>query len=91
VLERLEKRGIALPSTPSEINPKEAEIVRADDGSWRLFFEYAHDDRSKIGMASSAGVDGPWTVQKPLFESRPGWDECGTSALDPSSAPEGYR
>lgn len=74
-LECLEKRGIALPSTPSEINPKEAEIVQADDGSWRLFFEYAQDDRSKIGIAASSCVDGPWTVQKPLFESRAGWDE----------------
>ena len=74
-LTRLEKRGIALPSMPSYLNPKEAEIVRADDGTWRLFFEYANDDRSKIGIASSDRVDGPWTVEKPLFEARPGWDE----------------
>ncbi len=74
-LERLVKRGIALASTATEVNPKEAEIVRADDGSWRLFFEYANDDRSKIGIASSPNVDGPWTVQKALFEARPGWDE----------------
>ncbi len=74
-LERLEKRGIALPSTPTEINPKEAEIVRADDGSWRLFFEYANEGRSKIGIASSPHVAGPWTVGEPLFEARPGWDE----------------
>jgi predicted GH43/DUF377 family glycosyl hydrolase len=74
-LERLEKRGIALPSTTDVMNPKEAEIVRADDGSWRLFFEYAHDDRSKIGVASAAHVGGPWSVQKPLFAARPGWGE----------------
>jgi predicted GH43/DUF377 family glycosyl hydrolase len=89
-LECLEKRGIALPSKPTELNPKEAEIVHADDGSWRLFFEYANDDRSKIGIASSPRVDGPWTVQKPLFEARPGWEDwhlstgpviCGGDAL----------
>ncbi|MFN2461814.1 MAG: hypothetical protein ABR591_14230 [Candidatus Velthaea sp.] len=74
-LERLEKRGIALPSTPTETNPKEAEIVLADDGTWRLFFEYAQEGRSKIGIASAPRVNGPWTVQKPLFEARPGWDE----------------
>lgn len=74
-LERLEKHGIALLSTPETTNPKEAEIVRADDGTWRLFFEYAHDDRSKIGIASSAHVSGPWTVGEPLFSARPGWDE----------------
>lgn len=74
-LQRLTKRGIALPSTPSEQNPKEAEIVRAADGSWRLFFEYAHEDRSKIGIASAPRVDGPWTVLQPLFAARPGWDD----------------
>ena len=58
-LEWLEKRGIALPSTPIATNPKEAEIVRAADGTWRLFFEYAHEDRSKIGIASAPAVDGP--------------------------------
>ncbi len=74
-IECLEKRGVALTSTAREGNPKEAEIVPAADGSWRLFFEYANDDRSKIGIASASRVDGPWTVQQPLFEARPGWDE----------------
>jgi predicted GH43/DUF377 family glycosyl hydrolase len=73
-LHRLEKRGIALPSTPTHQNPKEAEIVRADDGTWRLFFEYAEDDRSKIGIAKAPRVDGPWIVQPPLFQARDGWD-----------------
>ncbi|HEY0798488.1 MAG TPA: hypothetical protein VGD50_05020 [Candidatus Baltobacteraceae bacterium] len=73
-LECLVKRGIALPSTQSARNPKEAEIVQAGDGSWRLFFEYAHDERSKVGIARATSVDGPWTVQAPLFEARPGWD-----------------
>ena len=74
-LERLEKRGIALPSTPEALNPKEAEIVPVEDGTWRLFFEYAHDGRSKIGIASSSSVAGPWTVGALLFEARAGWDE----------------
>jgi predicted GH43/DUF377 family glycosyl hydrolase len=74
-LERLEKRGIALPSAPQAMNPKEAEIVAVDDGTWRLFFEYAHEGRSKIGIASAPAVSGPWTVGRPLFEARPGWDE----------------
>lgn len=73
-LQALEKRGIALPSTPTHRNPKEAEIVRADDGTWRLFFEYAEDERSKIGVARAPRVDGPWTVQPPLFGARDGWD-----------------
>ncbi len=74
-LRHLAKRGIALASSEATRNPKEAEIVRADDGSWRLFFEYAHDDRSKIGIARSPNVDGPWQVLPPLFEARPElWD-----------------
>lgn len=72
---RLEKRGIALASSDRAANPKEATIVRAPDGTWRLFFEYAHDDRSKIGIARSLEVAGPWEVLPPLFEARPGaWD-----------------
>ena len=69
-LRHLVKRGIALASSAAARNPKEAEIVRAEDGSWRLFFEYAHDDRSKIGVARSSNVDGPWQVLPPLFEAR---------------------
>ncbi len=71
----LRKNGVALSSTPSCENPKEATIVQAKDGSWRLFFEYASGDASKIGIAAAPGVKGPWTVQTPLFEARPDlWD-----------------
>ena len=74
-IDRLEKRGIAMPSTVTHRNPKEAEITVGVDGTWRLFFEYAHEDRSKIGLASAPRVDGPWTVEQALFVARPGWDE----------------
>ena len=71
----LRKRGIALASSERAANPKEATIARAPDGSWRLFFEYAHDNRSKIGLAQSSSVAGPWEVLPPLFERREGsWD-----------------
>src|SRR5271166_4577379 len=74
-LEHLEKRGIALGSSEAARNPKEATIVRVADGSWRLFFEFAHEDRSKIGIARSARVEGPWEVLTPLFDARPeAWD-----------------
>ena len=72
---RLQKRGIALPSSDAFMNPKEATIVQSADGTWRLFFEYAHEDKSKIGIAKSGSVDGPWQVLTPLFEARPDrWD-----------------
>ena len=71
----LEKQGARLPSTAEAANPKEATIVHIKDGTWRLFFEYAADGASKIGLAAAAHVGGPWTVQTPLFEARPGgWD-----------------
>ena len=71
----LEKRGVRLTSTPEAANPKEATLVSVADGTWRLFFEYAAGGASKIGLASSPNVAGPWTVQTPLFSARPGqWD-----------------
>jgi predicted GH43/DUF377 family glycosyl hydrolase len=73
--EHLEKRGVALPSVPQRENPKEATIVAASDGSWRLFFEYAADGASKVGIAISDSVDGPWRVLDPPFASRAqSWD-----------------
>ncbi len=71
----LTKQGIALTTSAQHGNPKEATIVRVNDGSWRLFFEYAQDDKSKIGLARSANVGGPWEVLDPLFDARPGtWE-----------------
>jgi len=73
---QLKKRGTILPWTAERKNPKEATVVKAADGSWRMFFEYAHDDRSKIGIARGPAVDGPWTVDEPLFEARAkSWDD----------------
>jgi predicted GH43/DUF377 family glycosyl hydrolase len=71
----LQKKGIALESSEQLVNPKEATIVQASDGTWRLFFEYANEGKSKIGLARSANVAGPWHVLSPLFERRPqSWD-----------------
>jgi len=73
--DHLEKRGVRLPSTPEAANPKEVTITQARDGTWRLFFEYADGGASKIGLASSPAVDGPWTILPPPFAARPGcWD-----------------
>lgn len=84
----LRKRGIALESSPAAANPKEATIVQAPDGSWRLFFEYAHENKSKIGIARSQDVAGPWRILPPLFEARPGtWDNwhLSTGPIDDSN------
>lgn len=71
----LHKRGVMLPPTAGYANPKEATVVQVPDGSWRLFFEYAADEASKIGLASAPAVNGPWTLLPSPVEARPGrWD-----------------
>ncbi|HEY3413651.1 MAG TPA: hypothetical protein VGM51_11445 [Armatimonadota bacterium] len=71
----LRQRGIRLPSTDRVSNPKEATLVQTRDGSWRLFFEFAADGKSKIGVGASRTVDGPWMVEPPLMDARPDkWD-----------------
>lgn len=74
-LHRLEKRGVAIEGTSLMANPKEATIVSAGDGTWRLFFEYARGGASRIGMAVSDSVSGPWSVREDPFAARPAlWD-----------------
>ena len=71
----LQKKGIAIESSERTANPKEATIVQTPDGTWRLFFEYADENKSKIGLAQSPTVAGRWEVMAPLFEARPdAWD-----------------
>ncbi len=73
--ERLQKRGIALDATPSFENPKEATIAQAENLTWRLFFEFAAGDASRIGIAISSNVYGPWTIAEPPFAARADrWD-----------------
>ena len=75
-LHGLAKRGVALASTAAVRNPKEATIVRAADGRWLLFFEFARENRSWIGVAESEDVAGSWRVLPEPFEMRDGaWDE----------------
>ncbi len=71
----LVKRGIALASSKTEGNTKEATVNQTKDGGWRLFYEYARDDASLIGLAIGEGVAGPWHEQPQPFAPRPAqWD-----------------
>lgn len=73
--QRLRKCGIALDSSPQYRNPKEAEIALAEDSTWRLFFEYADEKASRVGIASATHLTGAWVVQGSSFERRPdAWD-----------------
>jgi len=74
-IDRLEKKGVAIPSTPSQGNVKEATVDRTKTGGWRLFYEYAANDASLIGLAIGQDVDGPWQHERQPFAPREGkWD-----------------
>jgi predicted GH43/DUF377 family glycosyl hydrolase len=73
--DRLTKQGIALASTKTMGNTKEATVGRTADGEWRLWYEYAAENASRIGLALGAGVAGPWDEQPTPFLPRQGsWD-----------------
>ena len=75
-LDRLSKLGVALASSKSEGNTKEATVCVAADGEWRLFYEYAADEASRIGLATGRDVAGPWTEQPTPFMPRENsWDD----------------
>lgn len=74
-VDALVKQGIALASTKSMGNTKEATVSRTADGSWRLFYEYAADEASRVGLATGPGIAGPWTEQPTPFQPRTdSWD-----------------
>lgn len=75
-IDRLTKSGIALESTKTMGNTKEATVGHTADGHWRLFYEYAADDASRVGLAIGPGVAGPWAEQPAPFSIRENsWDD----------------
>ena len=74
-LDRLTKQGVALASTKTMGNTKEATIGHTADGHWRLWYEYAADNASRVGLAIGDGVAGPWEEQPTPFLPRlESWD-----------------
>ncbi|WP_019515563.1 hypothetical protein [Sphingomonas sp. Mn802worker] len=75
-LDRLTKSGVALASSKSEGNTKEATVNRTKDGRWRLFYEYAADEASRVGLAVGPAAAGPWEEQPTPFMPRENsWDD----------------
>src|SRR3546814_12457713 len=69
------KRGVALASSKTENHTKEATVTLDKDGRWLLFFEYARNRASLIGLAVGEGPAGPWHEQPQPFAPRPDhWD-----------------
>lgn len=74
-VDRLEKAGVALASSKSEGNTKEATVQHIATGGWRLFYEYAADNASRVGLAVGAAVTGRWSEQPTPFMPRTdSWD-----------------
>jgi predicted GH43/DUF377 family glycosyl hydrolase len=91
-LSDLKKRGRVLPESDWYRNSKEAAVVRAPDGRWRMFFEYSAEKASKIGLATAPSLEGPWSYEPFDFAARPElWDSWHLSAgpiiAQDSSAP----
>jgi predicted GH43/DUF377 family glycosyl hydrolase len=71
----LETREVVLKAPEGEGNFKEATLLQAPDGSWRLFYEFARDNASRIGMACAAKLGGEWAQMKEMVPPRAdNWD-----------------
>lgn len=74
-LDQLVKRRVVLEAPPGEGNIKEATLWQTSTGDWRLFYEYAANEASRIGVASGPSPSGPWTVLPDMFTVRDdSWD-----------------
>jgi predicted GH43/DUF377 family glycosyl hydrolase len=75
MIDALVKKGVAMASTPSQGNVKEATVDRTKSGGWRMFYEYAADDASLVGLAIGQDDAGPWAHERQPFAPRPtSWD-----------------
>ena len=74
-IDRLEKQGVAMQNTPTQGNIKEATVDRTQSGGWRMFYEFARNEASLVGLAVSDGVAGPWVDESDPFAPRTDtWD-----------------
>jgi beta-1,2-mannobiose phosphorylase / 1,2-beta-oligomannan phosphorylase len=73
--ERLAKRAVLLQAPEGQGNIKEATLAQATDGSWRLFYEFAREDASRIGVAKAGAISDPWVpVSEPVPIREGSWD-----------------
>ena len=60
-LTELHEQRVLLRAPEGEGNIKEASLALGSDGRFRLFYEYARNDASRIGMAVGPTAEGPWS------------------------------
>ncbi|MGZ3266690.1 MAG: glycosidase, partial [Croceibacterium sp.] len=54
---------------------KEATLVQTSKGLWRLFYEYAHENASRVGLAREHKAGGPWQpLPVPFTIREDSWD-----------------
>ncbi len=71
----LKKRAVTLKAPEGQGNIKEATLAQAADKSWRLFYEFARDDASRIGMAKAPALGGEWSAMEEMVPIREhSWD-----------------
>ena len=74
-LDNLKKRAVTLKAPKGQGNIKEATLAQATDGSWRLFYEFASEGASRIGMAKAPKLGGEWSAMKEMVPIRQdSWD-----------------
>jgi hypothetical protein len=74
-LDNLQEQRVMLKAPEGEGNIKEATLAQGSDGQFRLFYEYARNNASRIGMAVGPSAEGPWTVTDDPFPIREdSWD-----------------
>jgi len=67
--------NVAIPSKKPYINPKEATVTQLKNGKWLLLFEYANQNRSKLGKATSTKAEGPWKIKGEFLTTiKDSWD-----------------
>jgi predicted GH43/DUF377 family glycosyl hydrolase len=82
-LTSLTKTGLVFQPDAIHRNTKEAAVVRTPIG-FRMFFEYAQDGASLIGVADAARIEGPWAFSGSPLLPRP--NSFDSWHLSPSSA-----
>jgi predicted GH43/DUF377 family glycosyl hydrolase len=74
-LDRLVKREVAIKARQGYGNIKEATLVQTSKGEWRLFYEYAHNNASRVGLARERKRGGPWRpLPAPFTIREDSWD-----------------
>ena len=74
-LHTLKKGAVMLKAPEGRGNIKEATVAQGADGRYRLFYEYAQDNASRIGMSLADGPEGPWEPTEDPFTIRErAWD-----------------